>query len=86
MLGYAWYAGPDGLTVGYALAWGVLAAGLVQLAIVWVAVRYAGMSIGFRRPALTPNVKRLLMPCLAGGHYRRHHPDQPVDRHGDRVR
>ena len=53
-----------GLTVGYALAWGVLAAGLVQLAIVWVAVRHAGVSIGFRRPRLTPNVKRLLLLAL----------------------
>jgi putative peptidoglycan lipid II flippase len=61
VLGYAWYAGYDGLTVGYALAWGVLAAGLVQLAIVWVAVRHAGISIGFRRPRFTPNVKRLLV-------------------------
>ena len=50
--------------VGYALAWGVLAAGLVQLAIVWVAVRHAGVSIGFRRPRLTPNVKRLLWLAL----------------------
>ena len=61
VLGYAWYAGLDGLTVGYALAWGVLAAGLVQLGIVWGAVRYAGMSIGFRRPRLTANVRRLLI-------------------------
>jgi putative peptidoglycan lipid II flippase len=60
VLAYAWYRGADGATVGYALAWGVLAAGLVQLAIVWVAVRDAGASIGFRRPRLTPNVKRLL--------------------------
>ncbi len=61
VLGYAWYAGQDGLTVGYALAWGVLAAGLVQLGIVWFAVRHAGMSIGFRRPRFTTNVKRLLI-------------------------
>ncbi len=61
VLGYAWYRGHDGLTVGYALAWGVLAAGLVQLGIVWGAVRHAGISIGFRRPHLTPNVKRLLV-------------------------
>jgi putative peptidoglycan lipid II flippase len=60
VLAYAWYEGHDGRAVGYALAWGVLAAGLVQLAIVWVAVRHAGISIGFRRPRLTPNVKRLL--------------------------
>lgn len=64
VLGYAWYRGADGATVGYALAWGVLAAGVVQLAIVWAAVRHAGASVGFRRPKLTPNVKRLLWLAL----------------------
>lgn len=64
VLAYAWHQGMDGPAVGYALAWGVLAAGLVQLAIVWVAVRHAGVSIGFRRPRLTPNVKRLLWLAL----------------------
>jgi putative peptidoglycan lipid II flippase len=64
ILGYAWYRGMDGRSVGYALAWGVLAAGLVQLAIVWIAVRHAGVVIGFRRPRLTPNVKRLLWLAL----------------------
>lgn len=64
VLGYAWYTGADGLNVGIWLSWGVLAAGVVQLAIVWVAVRYAGVRIGFRRPKLTPNVKRLLWLAL----------------------
>ena len=53
--------GYDGCESATALAWGVLAAGLVQLAIVWIAVRHAGVAIGFRRPRLTPNVKRLLV-------------------------
>ena len=64
VLAYAWYQGMDGPAVGYALAWGVLAAGIVQLAIVWIAVRHAGVRIGFRRPRLTPNVKRLLWLAL----------------------
>ncbi|MCX7305605.1 MAG: murein biosynthesis integral membrane protein MurJ [Hyphomicrobiales bacterium] len=64
VLAYAWYEGKDGPAVGYALAWGVLAAGIVQLAIVWIAVRHAGVSIGLRRPRLTPNVKRLLWLAL----------------------
>lgn len=64
VLGYAWYRGSDGPAVGYALAWGVLAAGIVQLAIVWAAVRHAGAAVGFRRPRLTPNVKRLLWLAL----------------------
>jgi putative peptidoglycan lipid II flippase len=64
VLAYAWHQGMDGPDVGYGLAWGVLAAGIVQLAIVWVAVRHAGVSIGFRRPRLTANVKRLLWLAL----------------------
>jgi putative peptidoglycan lipid II flippase len=60
VLYYAWHAGADGLSVGYWMAWGVMAAGVVQLAIVWIAVRHAGISIGFRRPRMTQNVKRLL--------------------------
>jgi putative peptidoglycan lipid II flippase len=64
ILGYAWYVGSDGVDVGYALAWGVLAAGVVQLAIVWFAVRQAGVTLGFRRPRFTPNVRRLLWLAL----------------------
>ena len=64
VLAYAWYRGADAERVGRALAWGVLAAGLVQLAIVWGAVRNAGASVGFRRPRFTPNVKRLLVLAL----------------------
>ncbi|MCO4317036.1 murein biosynthesis integral membrane protein MurJ [Phyllobacterium sp. 21LDTY02-6] len=64
VLAYAWYAGHDPIAIGYGLSWGVMAAGLVQLAIVWFAVRHAGISIGFRRPRLTANVKRLLVLAL----------------------
>ncbi|WP_077962584.1 murein biosynthesis integral membrane protein MurJ [Ensifer adhaerens] len=64
VLGYAWYAGQDPIAVGYGLSWGVMAAGLVQLAIVWIAVRDAGIKIGLRRPKMTANVKRLLVLAL----------------------
>lgn len=64
VLAYTWHQGFDVLEVGYALSWGVMAAGLVQLGIVWLAVRKAGMKIGFRRPRLTPSVKRLLVLAL----------------------
>ena len=68
---WAWRQGLGAVGIGYGLAWGVLAAGLVQLAIVWFAVRHAGVRIGFRRPRLTPNVRRLLWLALpaavAGG-------------------
>ncbi|GGA88382.1 putative lipid II flippase MurJ [Brucella endophytica] len=64
VLAHAWYEGHDAMRVGIELSWGVMAAGLVQLAIVWMAVRNAGMKIGFRRPRFTPNVKRLLILAL----------------------
>ncbi|TPW28338.1 murein biosynthesis integral membrane protein MurJ [Pararhizobium mangrovi] len=46
------------------MAWGVLVAGLVQLSIVTFAARRAGIHIGFRRPRMTPRVKRLLWLAL----------------------
>lgn len=61
VLAYTWWQNYDVLDVGYALSWGVLVAGLVQLGIVWFAVRKAGMKIGFRRPKMTKNVSRLLV-------------------------
>ncbi|MCG6114973.1 MAG: murein biosynthesis integral membrane protein MurJ [Mesorhizobium sp.] len=61
---YAWSQGQDGREVGYALAWGVLASGIVQLGILWLAVRHAGMRVGFRMPRLTPNVRRMLWLAL----------------------
>lgn len=64
VLGLAWWKNYDPLQVGYALSWGVMAAGFVQLAIVWIAVRHAGIKIGFRRPKMTSNVKRLLVLAL----------------------
>ncbi|MBR0649138.1 murein biosynthesis integral membrane protein MurJ [Roseomonas terrae] len=57
-------------TPGHALAWGVLASGVVQLAMVWVAARQAGMMLNLLRPpALTPpvrNVLRRMGPGLLG--------------------
>lgn len=64
VLAYGWYDGWDEQAIGLALAWGVLAAGIVQLVTVWAAVRHAGVRIGFRRPRLTANVKRLLLLAL----------------------
>ncbi len=60
----AWYRGYNGPGVGTMLAWGVMMAGIVQLAILFFAVKRAGVSIGFRRPRLTRNVKRLLWLAL----------------------
>jgi putative peptidoglycan lipid II flippase len=64
VLAAGWRQGWDGRTVGYGLAYGVLVAGIVQLAIVWTAARLAGIKLGFTRPKMTPNVKRLLVLAL----------------------
>jgi putative peptidoglycan lipid II flippase len=60
-LGYGLWTGADPLATAWYLSWGVLVAGLLQMAVLYVGVRTAGMSIGFRRPRMTPNVKRLLV-------------------------
>ncbi|MBX9454845.1 MAG: murein biosynthesis integral membrane protein MurJ [Rhizobium sp.] len=63
-LGYGLWAGADPVSVAFYLSWAVLVAGLLQMAVLYVGVRHAGMSIGFRRPRMTPNVKRLLVLAL----------------------
>ncbi|HEV7417836.1 MAG TPA: murein biosynthesis integral membrane protein MurJ, partial [Tianweitania sediminis] len=64
VLAAGWQRGWDATAIGYGLSWGVLAAGLVQLAIVWIAARFAGIRLSFTRPRLTPGVKRLLLLAL----------------------
>ncbi|WP_312798633.1 murein biosynthesis integral membrane protein MurJ [Tianweitania sp.] len=64
VLAAGWQQGWDATAIGYGLSWGVLAAGMVQLAIVWIAARMAGIKLGFTRPKMTPNVKRLLVLAL----------------------
>jgi putative peptidoglycan lipid II flippase len=63
-LAYALYTGADPLSTAWYLSWGVLVAGLLQMGVLYIGVRHAGMSIGFRRPRMTPNVKRLLVLAL----------------------
>ncbi|KPQ05494.1 MAG: peptidoglycan lipid II flippase MurJ [Rhodobacteraceae bacterium HLUCCA12] len=57
--------------VGMTLAWAVPVGGIAQLLVVWIAVRRSGFSLRFRRPTLTPELKRLLIVAapaiLAGG-------------------
>lgn len=61
----------DGGAAGSALAFGAVLAGIVQLAIVWVAARRAGFDLRPRRPRWTPELKRLAIiaapAALAGG-------------------
>lgn len=59
-LAYGLWTGADPLATAWYLSWGVLAAGILQMAVLYIGVRRAGMSFGFRRPRMTPNVKRLL--------------------------
>ncbi|HRP79245.1 MAG TPA: murein biosynthesis integral membrane protein MurJ, partial [Aquamicrobium sp.] len=65
-LGLGFDAGRTGLW----LAWGVFASGAAQLFFLWRGVRREGFSLSLRRPALTPDVKRLLVlmgPALLTG-------------------
>lgn len=64
VLFYAWVYKLDPWHVGVDLSWGVMASGIVQLVIVWIAVANAGMKIGFRLPKFTENVRRLLWLAL----------------------
>jgi len=60
-----------GLAHGSLLVWGMLIAGLAQLALVWVAASRAGFRLIPRLPRLTPEIKQLaviMLPAmLAGG-------------------
>ncbi|KQV10407.1 multidrug transporter MurJ [Rhizobium sp. Root1203] len=61
---YALYTGAEPLATAWYLSWGVLVAGVLQLAVVYFGVLHAGMSIGLRFPRFTPNVKRLLILAI----------------------
>ena len=57
-----------------AMAWGVLAGGIIQLALVVVATHRAGLSLKLLPPKMTPRVKELFILILpatlgAGGYY-----------------
>jgi putative peptidoglycan lipid II flippase len=66
---------PDGgAPTAVAMAWAVLAGGVLQLALCMVAASRAGVTLRPRRPRLTPRVKELLILILpatigAGGYY-----------------
>ena len=60
-----------GWDAGLALAWGVPLAGILQLALVWIAADRAGFRLIPRMPKLTPDLRRLAIiaapAALAGG-------------------
>jgi len=64
VLFYGWHSDFDVARIGLSLSWGVMVSGLVQLALVTIAVRRAGMKIALRRPRLSANVRRLLALAL----------------------
>jgi putative peptidoglycan lipid II flippase len=67
MIGALFYSlrtGAVPLQTAWYLSWGVLIAGVLQLLVVYIGVRFAGMNIGFRLPRFTPNVKRLLILAI----------------------
>ncbi|MGZ9811840.1 murein biosynthesis integral membrane protein MurJ [Pseudoroseicyclus sp. H15] len=74
-LGWLFFGDEVGATsveqFGLALAWGVPVGGVAQLALVWFAARRAGFRLAFRRPRMTPDLKRLFRiavpAALAGG-------------------
>ncbi|WP_343346859.1 murein biosynthesis integral membrane protein MurJ [Sphingomicrobium sp. XHP0239] len=63
-----------GATTARAMAWSVLAGGVLQLALTVIATRRAGLKLALRPPRMTPRVKellRLMIPATigAGGYY-----------------
>ncbi len=60
-----------GWPMGLTLSWAVPVAGIAQLVMLWIAVRRAGFAMRFRRPRMTPELKRLAIiaapAVLAGG-------------------
>lgn len=51
---------PHTATAGHALAWGVFAAGILQLVFLAAAAQAHGLELRLRRPRLTPEVRRFL--------------------------
>ena len=52
------------LDFGWALSWGVLAAGIGQLALVWKAAANIGFRLTFKRPRMSDDLKRLAIIAL----------------------
>ena len=53
-----------------AMAWGVVAGGVLQLALCWISAHRAGVKLRLVRPRLTPGVKELMiliLPATLGG-------------------
>ncbi|KQT64324.1 MULTISPECIES: murein biosynthesis integral membrane protein MurJ [unclassified Aureimonas] len=64
VLAWCWWTGANTATIGFLMSWGVLIAGIAQLAMVTIAMRMAGFGVSLQRPRWTAGLKRLLI--LAG--------------------
>jgi putative peptidoglycan lipid II flippase len=51
---------------GHLLAWGVTAAGLLQLALLWIAARRAGFAVRLRAPRMSEGIRRLVALGIPG--------------------
>ncbi|WP_345900904.1 murein biosynthesis integral membrane protein MurJ [Martelella sp. UBA3392] len=60
VLAYGVWIKADPQMMAEYLSWGVLVAGVIQLAVVWFDVRRAGMRFTFRLPKITPKIRRLV--------------------------
>ena len=67
--------------VGWALSWGVFAAGIAQFLLVARAAAKLGMRLPLRRPRLTPDMRRLVAVGLPAALAARGDADQPAGRH-----
>ena len=56
----------DQSAAGVALAWGIVASGLLQVLVVAFAAAKFGMSVPWRRPLLTPDMRRLMALAAPG--------------------
>jgi putative peptidoglycan lipid II flippase len=59
-----------GPTTARAMAWAVVAGGVLQLALCWISTHRAGVKLRLARPRLTPGVKELVvitLPATLGG-------------------
>jgi putative peptidoglycan lipid II flippase len=56
----------DAQVTGYALAWGICAAGVAQFLLLMIACRRANMTMRLRFPKLTPDVSRLVRLGIPG--------------------
>lgn len=69
MLGALIFVPVGGVKTAYALAVGVTTGGVLQIILLWMAARRAGVSLKLRRPRMTPGVRqfiRVVLPATFG--------------------